>query len=362
MNAVLKADIRRHSVRAEFAVSLAPGRITVLFGPSGSGKSTVLRAIAGLERTEGGSIEWNGNPAEAWDDGHRRRLPARERRVGLLFQDHALFPHMSVSANVGYGLQGLSRTERDYRVREALTAAAALDVADRSRAASLSGGEAQRVALARALAPRPRLLLLDEPLSSLDTPMRRQLGGDLRRILTHQAMPTILVTHDRAEALSIGDDVVILIDGRVRQSGPIADVFDRPVDADVARVVGIETALQAEVAEVSEGLVRVRLGKHLITGVPDRLCPPGGDVVVCIRAEDVSLETGGPRAGASPRNHFPARVIALHEEGALARVELDASFPLTSTITRTAARELGLGPGAEVYAVVKTTSVHVIAR
>lgn len=361
----LKADVRRHGIAADITLPLAPGRVTVLFGPSGAGKSTVLRTIAGLAHTEGGRVEWSSGldqTPEVWDDGRRRRWHPRKRRVGLLFQDHALFPHMSVTANVGYGLVGVSGDERSRRVHEALLATQADSLAQRSRADSLSGGEAQRVALARALAPSPRLLLLDEPLSALDAPTRRRLGSELRDILVSLQMPTVLVTHDRAEALSMGDDAIILIDGRVRQLGRAAEVFDRPADADVAGVVGVETALPAIVQQSQHGLAVVQLGRHQLTGVPDRDCRLGQSVIVCIRSEDVSLEVGGPRSGTSLRNHLDAKVMSVRDEGALVRVELDVGVPLASTITRTAAGELGLVPGLPVTAVVKSTSVHLIVR
>ncbi|MDD9205090.1 ATP-binding cassette domain-containing protein, partial [Georgenia sp. 10Sc9-8] len=193
--------------------------VTVLFGPSGSGKTTVLRVLAGLDRTPGGRVVMDGT---VWDDGARHHLPARRRRVGYLFQDHALFPHLDVDANVAYGLVGVPRAERAGWVRAALRAADAGHLTGR-RVAGLSGGEAQRVALARALAPSPQLLLLDEPLSALDGPTRAHLRAELRRILVAQAVPTVVVTHDRAEALALADRVVVLVDGRVRQTGTPAE-------------------------------------------------------------------------------------------------------------------------------------------
>ena len=164
---LIDARVRRHVVDAELSVPDGTA-VTVLFGPSGSGKTTVLRCLAGLDTLDAGHVRVRGS---TWNDGERVLVPARRRRVGYLFQDHALFPHLSVLANVAYGLRGTPRAERDGRAREALAAALASHLVDRP-VRQLSGGEAQRVALARALAPRPDLLLLDEPLSALDAATR----------------------------------------------------------------------------------------------------------------------------------------------------------------------------------------------
>lgn len=356
MTARLDALVRRHMVDARLEMPLDPGHVTVLFGPSGSGKTTILRCIAGLEQTDGGMIACAG---ERWDDGRRHFVPPRKRRVGLLFQDHALFPHMSVAANVAYGLPRRSRASR---VETSLRAVHAGQLLERRRVTGLSGGEAQRVALARALAPQPRLLLLDEPLSALDAPTRRELRADLRQILRTEGIPSIVVTHDRAEALALGDAVVVLIEGRVRQSGPIAEVFDRPCDPDVARVVGVETALPGRVLACEQGLARVAVGPHEITAVTDDGLGSGDAVYVCIRAEDVSLETAPSWGSSSPRNHIPAIVTDVAEEGPLVRIGLDAGVRITSCITRPSAAELAIAPGRPVVAVVKSTAVHLIAR
>ncbi|MEY3733397.1 MAG: hypothetical protein RL347_756 [Actinomycetota bacterium] len=358
MTDLLHARIRLHVVDATLDVDTSPGHVTVFFGPSGSGKTTILRSLAGLDRIDAGRIAWGD---EVWDDG-RRAVPPRARRTGLLFQDHALFPHMSVADNVAYGLTGLTRDARSPRVHDALVAAHAEHLESRPSVAGLSGGEAQRVALARALAPRPRLLLLDEPLSALDAPTRVALRADLRKILIREGMPSIVVTHDRSEALALGDSVAVLIDGVVRQVGPVAQVFDRPADADVARVVGIETALPGTVLDVQDGIARVSVGPHSLTAVISEPVTQGDDVYVCIRAEDISLDVGDPHAGTSPRNHIPAIVTDVLGEGALVRVTLDAGIHLTSTITRPSAAELGIAPGLGLTAVIKSTAVHLIPR
>lgn len=359
---LLDIDVRRHIVRAAVTLPLDGPPITVLFGPSGSGKTTLLRAIAGLERIEGGHITVDG---EVWDDGRRVHVPPRRRQVGYVFQDHALFPHLDVDANVAFGLHEVPRAERPGRVKGALAAAGASHLAGR-RVPELSGGEAQRVALARALAPTPRLLLLDEPLSALDALTRARLRLELRHILTIEQIPTLLVTHDRTEALLLADRVVVLIDGTVRQVGSPTEVFDRPGDPDVAHVVGVETVAPGVVVETQDDLVRVRAGTQTLTAVtgdPDLPSPnPGDEVFVCIRAEDVALEHRDTRHASSPRNHLAATVTAVAAEGPLVRVDLDCGFGLTAFVTRPARDELGLAPGVEITAVIKSPAVHLIPR
>jgi molybdate transport system ATP-binding protein len=356
MAASLKARIRRKILDLDLEVTLGGPPVTVVFGPSGSGKTTLLRCLAGLDRPDTGCIIFDD---QIWDD-PRRHLPTRQRRVGYLFQDHALFPHLSVSANVAYGLHRLPKHERAGRATDALRTAGAAHLADRS-ARQLSGGEAQRVALARALAPAPRLLLLDEPLSALDAPTRIQLRTELRAVLARQTAPTLLVTHDRTEALALGDRVAVLIDGHVRQLGAVEDVFSRPADPQVARVVGVETTLPGHVRGRSDGLLHLNVGGQNVTAVdPGHVLTT--DVLVCIRAEDVAIELPGQIRHTSPRNHWPGIVTVITADGPLLRVDIDCGFPLQAFVTRPARDELRLSPGAHVVAAVKTPAVHVIPR
>ena len=359
----LDVHVRRHVVDARLELPLTAGGVTVLFGPSGAGKTTILRCIAGLDRTQGGHVTMAGT---IWDDGSGSVVAARHRRVGLLFQDHALFPHLGVEANVGFGLHRLPAAERAERVREALAAVGAQDCVGRS-VDQLSGGEAQRVALARALATRPRLLLLDEPLSALDAPTRVRLRTDLRRMLERSEIPALIVTHDRSEALALADRVVVVIDGTVRQIGSAEEVFDRPADPDVARIVGIETATPGRVSGVEDDLVRVDVGARQLTALMvERPAEPhvvGDEVLVCVRAEDVAIELPGEGGGGrSPRNRLPAEITGIATDGALVRVELDAGFALTAYITRPALAELDLSVGSQVVASVKSPAVHLILR
>jgi molybdate transport system ATP-binding protein len=357
----LDAHVRRHVVDAVLSVPLTGPPVTALFGPSGSGKTTVLRALAGLDRTDG-HVRFG---EEVWDDG-RRFVRPRRRRIGYLVQSSALFPHLSVRGNVAYGLHALTGAERERRVDEVLEVAGAAHLAGR-RVPELSGGEAQRVALARALAPRPRLLLLDEPLSALDAPTRARLQADLRHLLVDQRLPTVVVTHDRAEALALADRVVVLVDGTVRQTGTPQEVFERPADPDVVRVVGVETAVPGRVVGDDDGLLAVEVGARTLTSaaLPGTGAPPvpvGSDVLVCIRAEDVALAEPGAAPSGSPRNRLPAVVTGLRDEGALVRVDLDAGFALSAYVTRPGLQALDLRLDAPVCAVVKSPAVHLVVR
>lgn len=217
------------------------------------------------------------------------------------------------------------------------------------------------MALARALAPGPQLVLLDEPFAALDAPTRARLRRDIRTLLQTTGTPAVLVTHDRTEALAMGDSVAVMIGGRVRQAGPISDVFSRPADVDVAASLGIEAVLPARVTESVGGLLTVVVANIALHVAERDPIAPGSDVYVCIRAEDVTLEMRS--AGqASTRNHLVARVVAITAEGPIDRVALDCGFPLDALITRRSREELNLAPGAQVAAAIKATSVHLVPR
>lgn len=341
------------SIRADLRWDSAAAPVLVLLGPSGSGKTTLLRALAGLHAPGAGRIVFRG---DAWFDS-TRSLPPQARQIGYLVQDYALFPHLTAAENVGYGLRRMSRAERAARVVELLDLFSIRALAGR-RPAELSGGERQRVALARTLAPSPKLLLLDEPLAALDAPTRERLRDELRRNLLQAATPAILVTHDRNEALALGDLVGVMADGRLQQVGPIEQVFQRPVNEAVAHAVGVDAVIPASVVEVSSGLGRFRAGEAELVGLaPD--AAPGDSGFLCIRGEEVVL-TAGPPGHDSARNHLPAYVVDMRVDGPLVRVRLDCGFALAAWITRRSRQELALEPGSKVWALVKAPSVHFV--
>jgi len=340
-----------------FTVADGPG-VTVLFGPSGVGKTTVLRCLAGLEKPEQGSIRY-GN--EVWlDTDSRAFLSPSRRRLGFVPQEYALFPHLTVEHNVAYGLRELPDAERGQRLRETLAWLELESLATRFPR-ELSGGQQQRVALARAVARRPRLLLLDEPLSALDVPARARLRSELRRLLLQFGVPAILVTHDRTEALALGDQLDVMHSGTIVQQGPVDEVLSRPANLAVANIVGVETVLPGCVAGIVEGLVTIALGNQMLTAWAPDLPADTGDVYVCIRAEDVILAKG-ELPPSSPRNCLEATVVRLTQEAPMVRVELHCGFPLLALLTRRACEEMALQENHRVRALIKAPQIHVIAH
>jgi molybdate transport system ATP-binding protein len=332
--------------------------VSVLFGASGAGKSTVLRCLAGLERPDEGVIR---SGDELWfSSSERVFLPPQRRNVGYLSQDYALFPHLDVVRNIGYGLRTVDAERRAALVSEAVEKFGLAGL-ERRLPRELSGGQAQRVALARALVRRPRLLLLDEPLSALDAPTRRKLRGELRQLLNELAVPTLVVTHDRLEALALGDDMLVMDAGRLVQSGPVQDVFSRPVSLSVAGIVAVETVVPAEVRGSEDGLILVDVGSTRLHALAREIVEAEREVFVCIRAEDVILLRGND-THSSPRNRLPSVVKDIAREGPMLRVDLDAGFPLAALLTKQACEELALAPGERITALVKAPHIHLVPR
>ncbi len=260
---------------------VAPGEIVALLGASGSGKSSLLRAVAGLEPLASGSV--------AWDGADLASVPTHERGFGMMFQDAALFPTMDVGRNVGYGLQRWPRARRDARVAE-LLAAVGLPAHERRRVTELSGGQAQRVALARSLAPQPRLLLLDEPLSALDRGLRERLVDLLRDVLRQTHTTALYVTHDQEEAATVADRVAVLVGGRLRQVATPAELWRHPVDREVAEFLGFGPFVVPDAA-AELGLPGVPAGTDVGLG-PDSLVVDAAGVAVGVVSQH-------PRRGGS---------------------------------------------------------------
>jgi molybdate transport system ATP-binding protein len=346
----------RFMLNAKFRMGLKPAPVLILFGPSGSGKTTLLRCLAGLESAERGRIIFG---EHLWFDASSKQCVEPQRRqVGYTFQEYALFPTHTVAGNIGYGLGALSAPERKRRVDEVIRLLQ-LEGMEESKPNRLSGGQQQRVALARAIARQPSLLLLDEPLSALDVPTRVKLRGELRDLLRRLAIPSIVVTHDWEEALALGDEMVVLKEGKVLQQGTPQQIFNLPKDVEVAKIVGMETVIPGRIAHAADGLVTVEAKGMKLLSVSQETV--GSDVFVCIRAEDVVLEPVGTGA-TSARNHLPAVVQEVISMGALVRVDLESGFPLSAIVTRSAVDDLHLATGAKVIAAIKAGAVHLIPR
>jgi len=260
------------------SLSLVHGEVGCLLGPSGCGKTTVLRAIAGFEPLQAGAVRLDGQLLSS----PGRAVPPERRGIGMMFQDYALFPHLDVAANVGFGLARRPRREREARVAEVLELVGLPDRAD-AWPHELSGGQQQRVALARALAPSPALLLLDEPFSNLDIDTREHLAAELRSILRRTGTTALLVTHDQAEAFAMADAIGVMDRGRILQWADAATLYAHPRDPFVAGFIGRGSVLPAEALGLAGG------GRVLLR--PDRLQPdPGG----AIQAEVVAVSFRGP--------------------------------------------------------------------
>ncbi len=292
------------------AVTVAPGELVALLGPSGSGKTTLLRVIAGLEVPDAGTVAIDGRPVagpQVWVEPERRR-------VGMVFQDGALFPHLTVAANVGFGEPAAGRVEECLRL---------VGLHDRARSYphELSGGERQRVALARALAPEPDVILLDEPFASLDATLRVALREEVAAILRSAGASALLVTHDQQEALSLADEVVVMRHGRIEQAGTPEDLYDHPVSRWVAEFLGDAEVLAGS---VTAGTVRCALGTFAAPGVGD------GPAEVVVRPE--SLVVTGIPDGALPDAAVRARVVhrTFFGHDHLLELELDGGTAIQS--------------------------------
>jgi iron(III) transport system ATP-binding protein len=288
----VSVDYGSHRAVSDLSFALERGAIGCLLGPSGCGKTTVLRAVAGFERVGGGEIRLSGQVVSD----RTTHVAPELRRVGMVFQDHALFPHLRVAENVGFGLRRVAARERERRVGELLETVGLAGL-ERKYPHELSGGQQQRVALARALAPTPDLLLLDEPFSSLDVDLRERLSLEVRDVLKRSGTTAVLVTHDQREAFAMADEVGVMQEGRIAQWDRPWELYHRPASQFVADFVGEGVFLPGRV--VGPGEVETELGR-LSARVPEdcgpgcATCRDGCAVSVLLRPDDVVHEDGAP--------------------------------------------------------------------
>lgn len=329
----------------------APPGVTVLFGPSGSGKSTVLNAVAGLLRPDAARVEVGGTVLA--DSAHGLHLPPHRRRLGVIFQDGRLFPHLTVRQNLRYGRWFAPRPARrtsEAAVVEMLGIGALLDRAP----AALSGGERQRVAIGRALLAEPRLILADEPLSALDDDRKAEILPYLEQLRDDWGVPMLYVSHSPAEVARIATTVVMMDAGRVTRTGPAAEVLADPAAAGPGREAG--AVIEAVVAaHHPDGVTELRAG-DLPLFLPTLSASPGARLRLRIAAQDVMLARGTPQ-GLSALNILPGIVESVTDREGAVLVRLStAAGPILSRVTRRSAAQLGIAPGQALTAVVKSVS------
>jgi len=333
--------------------------ITAVFGPSGSGKTTLLNCIAGLVHPEEGTIRLQGLPLFSSTEGVN--LPSEKRRVGYLFQDGALFPHLSVQQNIMYG-HNLTPTQRRKVDPEHLIQLLNLGHLVERRVVGLSGGEAQRVALARALATSPELLLLDEPLASLDVALRGIILRYLRKVWHEFNIPMVFVSHSISEVMAIASKTLVLSKGRRVDYGLTRQLLAHPNVYSVDEYFGLENILEAEVigTQSTEGLTQVKIGdaKMVVTGAIQQ-SRDNGTASISIRAGDIILSPDRP-SRLSARNILRGRISEIHSVGETVLVYADVGVDLVATITPAALIDLSLTEGQEVYLVIKANSVMVL--
>jgi molybdate transport system ATP-binding protein len=332
------------------------GLITVIFGPSGAGKTSLLDLVAGLRRPRTALIQLDDQVLT--DTSRGIAVTTRHRQIGYVPQDLALFPHLSVRQNLLYGRKHGRNSSRLFAFDHVIEVLEIQNLINRG-VKELSGGEQQRVALARALLAAPRLLLMDEPLASLDLNLKARIIPYLRRVRDEFRIPTLYVTHDRHELLALADQMVVLVNGKVAQSGPVSEVFSRPVNVAVAGLLAVETVHPGRVVSTSDDLVTISVGSAALVSTRERLPPNTHEVYVCIRAEDVILLKGAS-SPSSARNRLAATVQSLTPEGPHMRVDLDCGFPLTAIVTKQACDEMALKPADAVTALVKAPHIHLI--
>jgi molybdate transport system ATP-binding protein len=337
----------------DLELSLDVGDETVaIVGPSGAGKTTLLRALAGLARPDSGRIALGD---EVWFD-ERTNLPPEERDVGFVFQDYALFPHLSAWRNVAFGMSG----HRQVRYRHALEQLERFGVerlAD-ARPSSLSGGERQRVALARSLARDPSVLLLDEPLAALDSRTRAHAGRELVAALRDARALAIVVTHDFSEAALLADQIFVMDEGCIVQRGPAAELSARPTSAFVADFAG-SVVLNGTAQPAARGLTEIELDGGGMLSSTDLI---RGPVVALVFPWEISLEPADAPSTGSALNRLPVEVVSVTEIGNRVRVGLSAPQPLVAEVTAESTRSLGLRPGVRVTATWKATATRLVPR
>jgi molybdate transport system ATP-binding protein len=355
---VVRRLSKSFTLDAEFE---AGSGFTMLLGPSGGGKTTLLNCIAGLARPDAGRIVAHGRVL--FDSSSRIDLPASRRELGYVFQDLALFPHLTVEQNVEYGIMNLPAGRRRKRMMTMLESFRIAHLIGR-RPSEISGGERQRTALARALVTSPSLLLLDEPLAALDAATKSKILDDLRIWNAAHEIPILYVTHSSAEAFTLGERVIVMESGRIIADGMPNDVLASPRHETIAQVVGFENVFDATVMSIGEsrGTMLCRLdGGATELEVALGRAETGSRVRIALRAGDIIVATERPH-GLSARNAFQGRVESIRREGVTVILMVEAGARFEVHLTPGAFADLNLSEGKQIWLVIKTYSCNLVEK
>lgn len=328
------------------SLKVESGEYFVILGPTGAGKTLLLELIAGFHVPDSGRILLDGKDVTD--------LPPEKHDLAFVYQNYSLFPHMNVKKNIDFGMR-MKKIKDPKRVLDTARDLKIEHLLDRNPL-TLSGGEQQRVALARALVTNPKILLLDEPLSALD-PRTQENARELLSVLHKKNKLTVLhITHDQTEARIMADRIAVVMDGKLIQVGTPEEIFEKPVDDQVASFVGFENVLKGRVISADKGLLRIRVGEVMIDASGDM--EVGDQAYAFLRPENIALSKSSTQS--SIRNSLQGRVTEIWILGALVRVKVDCGVPLKVLITRQSAEEMELFPGVQIYAQFKASSVHVL--
>jgi molybdate/tungstate transport system ATP-binding protein len=332
------------------------GKTLVILGPNGCGKSVTLETIAGFHRPDTGRVRVGGRDVTA--------LPPERRNVAFVVQNFGLFPHLTVEGNVAIS----RRRERKspavgFGHDDTTTLLNYFGIAKLARRfpADLSQGEKQRVALARALAATPDLFLFDEPFSSLDAQTHDQLRGELKSFLRQLAIPAVFVTHENSDALALADMIVVLRDGAIVQSGRAAEIFQKPANSFVARLIGVENILDGRIADISGRFVTIGIGNQVLhAAAPPRLVAATGKPVrLSIRAEEIAVSSAA-RDATLGTNCLDGNILALHDFTPLTTIEINCGFPVKAYVLTPQARAMNLGVGDAVTVKINPDAIHLM--
>lgn len=338
-------DWKEFSIK-DIDLTICDGEYFVILGPTGTGKTLLLELIAGFYHPDRGEILMDGRDVTA--------LSPEKRNVGFVYQNYSLFPHMNVKKNMEFGMRmkGLKDAQRVKEISDYLHLSHLLH----RYPLTLSGGEQQRISLARALLINPYVLLLDEPLSALDPGTKIRTRKMLKQINEDSGITVVHVTHDQTEARVLADRIAVVMDGRIVQVGTPEEVFNRPVNNEVAHFVGVENLLKGTICARDDGISIIDINGTQVEAVSD--VDVGRDVDVYLRPESVTLSKTHFKSSA--RNSFEGRVLEIEPRGALSMVRVDCGFVINALLTGQSVEDLGLLPGGDAIVSFKTAAVHVI--